>query len=296
MTFQNNSADLHIHSTYSDGTDNPRSLADKVRAAGLSVFSVTDHDTVDFYKDPDVPSLYRGIRLITGIEFSCRTREGKCHILGYGMDVNHPALLEAIAMGRTIRERKLRTRLDYLDANHGITFDASELEHLSSLGSAGKPHIAALVVKKGFAADIGEAIKKYLSAIPGDGADRIGAEIAIAAINEAGGIPIWAHPLGGEGEKRLTDEALVSNMKLLSELGIKGVEYYYSRYSAVDRERIGDCIASLNLEDTLCFSGGSDYHGTVKNIPLGMLCSGGQSISTEALTLLKLPECKAFVQ
>ena len=105
--------DLHIHTTASDGSDSPAQLAQKVVAAGLRLFSVTDHDTIDgaLAMEPLVPD---GVLYIRGVEFSCVSPGGKCHILGYGYDPAHPAFRAALAEGRQLRLNKMRLRLQQL--------------------------------------------------------------------------------------------------------------------------------------------------------------------------------------
>lgn len=285
MGFKSKYADLHMHTLYSDGTDSPEQLLLEAKAKGLSVISVTDHDTVDFYKNTDYKN-NSGITVISGIEFSCRTSYGKCHILGYNIDTGNKHLADTIAHVQKIRKDKLYKRLSYLENEYGIIFTDEEKIYLESLDSAGKPHIAGIIVKRGLAQSIGDAIGKYLSKIPKDEEDRIDAESAIGAIISSGGIPIWAHPLGGEGEKRLTDDEFEMQFKALLGYGIRGVELYYSRYSFKDRERILNCVKKFASEYKLCFSGGSDYHGKVKNIEAGTLSFDDESIPLSYLTVL----------
>ena len=105
--------DLHIHTTASDGSDTPAELAQKVKEAGLRLFSVTDHDTLDGALEMEalVPE---GVRYIRGVEFSCADPAGKCHILGYGYDPSHPALCAALEEGRQLRWNKMVLRLERL--------------------------------------------------------------------------------------------------------------------------------------------------------------------------------------
>ena len=114
--------DLHLHTTASDGSDSPRELIDKAKEKGLDVISITDHDTIAGSLEA-ISLPYNGVKVITGIEFSCKT-EGcdgfECHILGYGFDPEHPALLSAIDHGRQMRLYKLELRLVYLFGNDNL--------------------------------------------------------------------------------------------------------------------------------------------------------------------------------
>lgn len=256
--------DLHIHTTASDGSDSPAELARKV--AGLRIFSVTDHDTIDgaLQMENLVPP---GTVYIRGVEFSCVSPAGKCHILGYGYDPRHPALLAALEEGRTLRLEKLQRRLEALRAHFGIILTDDELSRLYSLNSPGKPHLGKILLDRGLAETLDGAIQTYLK-IRVPGRDRIDAGRAIAAIEKAGGRSVWAHPLGGEGEKRLTPEKFEDQLQTLLAAGLKGMECHYSRYSREEIQFLRDRAAVHGLTVT----GGSDYHGINKrDLELGML-------------------------
>ena len=257
--------DLHIHTTASDGADSPRGLAEKIAAAGLELFSVTDHDTVAGALEMEkiVPE---GVRYIRGVEFSCVSPAGKCHILGYGYDPEHPAFRGALAEGRRLRLEKLDRRLEQLRRDHGIELTDAERTWLMSLGSPGKPHLGQIIRNRGLAPDLDGAIRGFIRDVPGR--DRIEAKMAIEAITAAGGFPVWAHPLGGEGEKRLTEEKFETLLQTLLGYGLRGMECRYSRYGRKESEFLLDHAARLGLTPT----GGSDYHGSNKNgIELGQL-------------------------
>jgi predicted metal-dependent phosphoesterase TrpH len=191
-----NSIDLHIHTTASDGSDSPALLLRNLKKAGITTFSVTDHDTVDGAMEME-QLVTPDFRYIRGIEFSCETPAGKCHILGYGYDSQDPVFLAALAEGAALRQEKLLSRLRYLEETLGITFTEAERNWLQSLRSPGKPHFGKLLVDRGIAATIDEAIQVYINPHK-PRRDRIDGSTAVAAILHAGGIPIWAHPLGGE--------------------------------------------------------------------------------------------------
>ena len=256
--------DLHIHTTASDGSDSPAELARKV--AGLRIFSVTDHDTIDgaLQMERLVPP---GTVYIRGVEFSCVSPAGKCHILGYGYDPRHPALLAALEEGRTLRLEKLQRRLEALRAHFGIILTDDELSRLYSLNSPGKPHLGKILLDRGLEETLDGAIQTYLK-IRVPGRDRIDAGRAIAAIEKAGGRSVRAPPLGGEGEKRLTPEKFEDQLQTLLAAGLKGMECHYSRYSREEIQFLRDRAAAHGLTVT----GGSDYHGINKrDLELGML-------------------------
>ena len=270
--------DLHIHTTASDGSDSPAELAR--RLGGLKLFSVTDHDTIDgaLAMEPLVPA---GIGYIRGVEFSCVFPGGKCHILGYGYDPANPVFRSALQEGAQLRQEKLRRRLAHLQERFGIAFTEEELHWLHSLSSPGKPHLGRLLLNRGLAPDLNSAIRTYLSGVPGR--DRIEAKTAIEAIRAAGGIAVWAHPLGGEGEKRLTRAEMEARLEILTGLGIQGLECRYSRYSNADEA----LLLGFARSHGLLVTGGSDYHGSnKKGIELGQLGAehGDWSIDTAPLS------------
>lgn len=113
-----NSIDLHIHSTASDGSDSVPELLEKLNAKGIRIFSITDHDTMDGALEMD--KLVSGdLCYIRGIEFSCVASHGKCHILGYGFDPGDSAFLDALELGRQLRQEKLYRRSAFWDLSSG---------------------------------------------------------------------------------------------------------------------------------------------------------------------------------
>ncbi len=276
-------ADLHLHSRFSDGSDNAQALAKKIVEGGFSFVALTDHDT-DEGNTPLASLLPESVRFIPGIELTCIMPRGRCHILGYGFDEKSTALREAIEEGKRRRRQKLERRLAYLKDTHGIVFGEEELASLYALKTVGKPHIASLLVKRGMAASIKDAIDRYMSHGKIYAEDRLPADYAIKAILAAGGVPVWAHPLGGEGEAHLDAEEFYARLAYLKEEGIRGLECYYSRYT---REESAFLLEAAE-KSRLLVSGGSDYHGINKDIPIGTLCADGEFVSSERLTVLNL--------
>ena len=281
-----NPFDLHIHTTASDGSDTPAQLAEKIRSAGLRLFSVTDHDTIGGTLEMEklVPE---GVRFIRGVEFSCVSPGGKCHILGYGFDPAHPAFLAALEEGRDLRMDKLERRIQLMAEHFGILLTSDERRWLMSRNSPGKPHLGRILMDRGLCTDLSSGIRKYVLNVPGR--DRIEAETAVRAIEAAGGISVWAHPLGGEGEKRLTPEKFEMQLETLLGCGIRGMECWYARYD-LEEVRFLCCRAA---EHRLIVTGGSDYHGLNKEgLALGMLnaenapCTIDLNILTDALNMV----------
>lgn len=257
--------DLHIHTTVSDGTDAPESVIGLVKAAGITVFSVTDHDAIKAGKiirpllGKDDP------RFVPGVEFSCRDKLGKYHILGYGFDPNSTALNQIVNRGKMLRSEKLLDRVDYLRREFGIELPEDEIFQLLAKSNPGKPHLANLMVQYGFAASFREAMEKYLERLP-PAADYIAPEEAIVGIREGGGIPVLAHPVFGSGRERLTAEEMKERLIRLTAVGLEGIEAYYSSFPP----EISAWLVSLAEQHHLLVTAGSDYHGTNKSVPLGL--------------------------
>ena len=252
-----------------------------IQKAGITIFAVTDHDTIRgaLRMKRIIPP---GIRFIQGVEFSCRANSGKCHILGLGYDENNPAFQDALRTGDNLRHDKFYLRIKLLREKFGIDFTDDDIDSLLRIPSVGKPHIANMIVMKGYAASRQEAIDRYIDKCR-TGVDRISAEMAVKAVISAGGIPVWAHPLGGEGERESTEHEFRTTLRELAGYGLKGLECWYSKYPAMTCRR----LAGVAERSGLMVSGGSDYHGANKNIPLGRLNSDNESVGYESLSILR---------
>ena len=269
-------ADLHIHSNCSDGSDTVKVLADKIKQAGIDIFALTDHDTVEGCKE------ISGMKgFIPGVELTCLCGSIKCHILGYGIDYDNPELTALIEKGKVLRRQKLETRINYLKDVWDFEFTSDELDWLYSRKSVVKTHLANILVKRGLAPDNISAMKKYLDGCK-TGNTRFDGTEGINTIKAAGGIAIWAHPIGGEGEKHLTCDEFMPKLKEMKNFGIQGLECYYSRYNNEEISFLVKCAEDNNL----LITGGSDYHGTNKDIPIGRLNVENQSVKPEKMTLL----------
>ena len=273
-------ADLHVHSNNSDGSNTVVELAQNIKSSGIEIFALTDHDTVEGCKEMEelVPN---GIEFIEGVELTCLCDKIKCHILGYGIDINNPKLSELIAKGKILRRQKLETRINYLKDVFGIELTSEEKEWLYSRKSVVKTHLANILVNRGLAPDNVSAMKKYLDEIK-TGNTRFDGREAIEAIKSAGGTVVWAHPIGGEGEKHLSLEEFLPKLEEMKKFGIEGLECYYSRYNMDEIAFLTNCAR----QNDLLISGGSDYHGSNKNIPLGRLNTDDIEINSSELTIL----------
>ena len=256
--------DLHMHSNISDGSDTPEEILMKVKEAGISLFSLTDHDMVNGCR------IIRSIRkegdpvFVTGVEFSCEDEEGKYHILGYGYDPEAEGFAKVIGKGHKFRIEKMHGRLAFLKKAFGFTFTDKEIKKLFELENPGKPHLGNLMVKHGYAKDRGEAIKEFINKKKFPDA-HLRPEEAISGILAGGGIPVLAHPVFGDGDQLIMGDDLDARLKRLTELGLQGVEGFYSQFTP---KMIREMLALAEKYD-LYVTAGSDYHGANKLNALG---------------------------
>ena len=256
--------DLHIHTTVSDGTDAPEKIPALVKAAGIGLFAVTDHDAVkgcsvilQTLKEDD-PAF------VTGAEFSCRDEEGQYHILGYGFDPGSPALRGLIDKGHRLRMKKVSARLDYLKTEFGFSFPEDEIRAMLALDNPGKPHIDNLMVKHGYAETKEQAITRYINRLHLR-SEFIRPEEAIRGILGGGGIPVLAHPSYGNGDQLILGQDMDERLRRLIGFGLQGVEGYYSGFTPKIRREVLDFAERCGLYVTA----GSDYHGSNKLVCLG---------------------------
>ena len=270
--------DMHLHTTASDGSFSPSEVVQKVKSSGVKVFSLTDHDTTAGVHEVE-GEIPEGMEFFKGIEFSCKAGDIKCHILGYSYDDNHPDFIKALAAAEAKREDKLAIRIEHLREVDGIELTGEEIAELEAIPSAGKPHIANILMRRGIPGTRTEVINRYLEF----GVEsRIPAELAIGAIKSSGGVAIWAHPLGGENEIHMSRDELEEKLGVLQDIGIEGLECFYSRYDEDEIAMLLDIAESRGL----LVSGGSDFHGKNKNVEIGELGVSKRPVFDSDLSLI----------
>lgn len=256
--------DLHMHTSVSDGTDDPSEMLSRAKEAGLGLFAVTDHD--DIKGCGIIRSLRRegDPRFLCGVEFSCKDSEGRYHVLGYRYDPEAPAILAVTEKGHRFRMDKMLERVEKLEELFGFTFPEEEIAKIMALDNPGKPHLGNLMVQLGYAPDRATAIRDYINQahIP----DKyITPEEAIRAILESGGIPVLAHPSYGRGDELILGQDMDRRLRKLMDFGLQGVEAFYSGFSLKLRQEMLHFARKYDLFVTA----GSDYHGTNKLVKLG---------------------------
>jgi predicted metal-dependent phosphoesterase TrpH len=258
--------DLHCHSTASDGRLAPADVVKMAVDSGLSALALTDHDTVDGIAEASATASQAGLDFLPGIEISCEyPYPGTLHLLGYGVKADRPVLRDltkTLLAGRDNRNPKIIARLREL--NVAITME--EVEQEAGGNVLGRPHIAAILLRKGYVSSVKEAFNKYLA--PGGLAyfdkERLTPKQAIGMVLESGGIPVLAHPI----QLRTENDAQLERMiKDLLDVGLAGIEVIHSDH---DQALVGK-YTQLADRYELLKTGGSDFHGeAVKDIDLGL--------------------------
>jgi predicted metal-dependent phosphoesterase TrpH len=264
-------ADLHCHTTCSDGSDTPIELLQKAAELSLNGLSITDHDTIDAY----TPELFAkagelNIQILPGIEISSQFENTTVHILGYGIDIYEDVFhefLREIAISRNERNRAILEKL----SKKGMRISEEELAAYAPKRTVGRPHIAELLMKKGYVPSVKDAFFLYLresACCYVSGFKQTPREV-IEKIHQAKGKAVLAHP---HFFKKQTF------VKKLLELPFDGLECYYSLL----RKEVEAPWVKIAKEKKLIATGGSDYHGALKpQAPLG--CSWVGKETFEAL-------------
>jgi len=249
--------DLHTHTNFSDGSFSPAALVDLAHKKGINILAITDHDTTDGIAEAMEAAQSLPLELIPGIELSTEFQGRETHILGYFIDRADPQF-------QTRLERLRSTRLDriqhILDRLHTLNVEISlaEVEHVAGSGTIGRPHIAQILINKGYVRGMKEAFERFLGVRGKAYVRRVVPEAAeiIAWITDAGGIPILAHPYW-EG---LNANETVVSCRTMVDQGLRGLEVFYGTFSA---RQISSNL-HLARHFGLLVTGGSDFHGTFK--------------------------------
>ncbi|MBX7244048.1 MAG: PHP domain-containing protein [Candidatus Sumerlaeaceae bacterium] len=247
--------DLHMHSTQSDGTLTPRQLVELAKTKNLEAIAVTDHDTLAGIEEARTAGAELGIRVLSGVEISVEYNSRTVHMLGYCFDRGAARLkkgLDEILGGRHERNLKIVSKLNAL----GVKVTYEEIAAEAGGKVVGRPHFAAVIVRKGYAADKQEVFNKYLArgAAAYEERLRFSPEDSVAMIRDAGGVAVLAHPKLvhlAEGE---TIEDVVKGLK---SAGLGGIECVYSLHTPEETAHYLDLAKKYDLVPT----GGSDFHG-----------------------------------
>jgi len=244
-------ADLHLHTTASDGAKSPQNLVSMASDLGLKVIAITDHDSIEGIGPALAASQeFPDLKVIPGVEISTDVPQGEIHVLGYFIDSRDPVFLrelEKLRNSRLVRAQGILSKL----ADLGIDIEWERVQEIAGGGSIGRPHIAQAMLERGYVPSIKEAFVKYISR---EGPAYVEREKmtppqAVELIAKSGGLPVLAHPNGIENLEQLIPE--------LQKAGLVGIEVYYTGYST----QTVRYLASLAQKYNLIATGGTDYHG-----------------------------------
>ena len=248
-------ADLHIHSTASDGRLTPAEVVQEAARRGLKFISLTDHDTIDGIAPAKAAAKgFPGLKLIPGVEISTDIAAGEVHVLGYFIDCTSQELrakLERFRNSRLKRAQGMVAKLDKL----GVHLDWQRIEQIAGSSVMGRPHIARAMLEKGYIGSFKQAFSDYIGR---DGPayverEKLTPAEAVALIIKARGLAVLAHPFTTGDPEVLTKE--------LKAAGLAGIETYYDNYTAGEVE----LLVKLAQKHNLITTGGSDFHGLDSN-------------------------------
>lgn len=242
-------ADLHCHTTKSDGLLTPTELVRAAAELGLKGIGITDHDTIQGWKEAEAVGANYKIQILRGIELNTNWQGKEVHILGYEMNPSSRYFNDALDRLHQARKERMLEILNRLDGL-GVQLSAKEVHRFAQGESIGRPHIAQALLEGGYVRSIREGFERFI----GMGAPayvpcfKLTPEEGIRMIRAAQGVAVLAHP----GVQRLED-----GISSWVEVGLQGIEVVHSEHNS-DDERIFRTIAQ---EFDLITTGGSDFHG-----------------------------------
>jgi predicted metal-dependent phosphoesterase TrpH len=260
--------DLHTHSTFSDGTMTPQQLVEHACSRKLSALAVTDHDITAANEEALYYGRINGLHIVTGVELSidCNLpNNGHMHILGLLIDYRDAHLNNTLNYLREEREKR-NSKIAAILGEMGISITVQEIRNEAGEGSVGRPHIAQILVRKGYVPSIQEAFKQFLQKGAAAYVEKVklDQQKGIELIKDAGGLSILAHPstLGYD-----TKEQFAAKILQLQKMGLDGFEVYSSFHSPAFTMWLED----FARKHRFVVSGGSDFHGENKqNIQIGI--------------------------
>ena len=250
--------DFHTHTNISDGVYSPEQLIDFSIAQNLIALAITDHDSVGGLERAVKYAAEKNFNFIPGIEFSLGYSGGSFHLVGLYIDYNNERLHDTVKHLQEFRFDRARRMVEELNS-HGINISFDDVRAEMQGTSIGKPHIANVMIKKGYAADMSDVFTNFMTqGKPGYvKKENIPVSEVVSVIKEAGGIPIIAHP----ASLRFTSQKQFEDMiKNLIDIGVQGIEVYSSMHQMNEVFQFYKIARKFNL----LISGGSDFHGDKK--------------------------------
>ncbi|MEX0779116.1 MAG: PHP domain-containing protein [Balneolales bacterium] len=244
-----NKADLHVHTTASDGVLSPEQVVRLAAEKGISTLAITDHDTIAGYRKARHVAEEVGIKLIPGIEITSDYKGKECHMLAYCIDLEHPRLITMLAAQKKIRIARAHKMINNLN-KLGFDIDFDDVVAESGQDSISRVHLASVLQKKSYVANKKEAFDRYLG---NDGPAYYKSEYMPAAevinlIKEVGGLSVLAHP----GQHYLYED-----LRYFLKAGLDGIEYIHPSHNYELQMKYMNYANNFGL----LLTGGSDFHG-----------------------------------
>lgn len=246
-------ADLHIHTTASDGNLSPDEIIDLAQKHDLQIISITDHDTIRGYLTARKRAGSTDIELLPGVEITCAFNGRESHLLGYCFDPEDDDFLRLLSQHKKARLSRIGWITEQL-RNQGLEINREEVKAEAAGGNVGRPHVASMLIKKGYVQTAQEAFIRYLGdqALGPIESNYISYEDAIKAIKDAGGAAVLAHP-----GVLYSDEELEKWV----DVGLDGIEVIHPSHNYSAQKKF-NAFAEHN---DLIVTGGSDFHGGNKH-------------------------------
>jgi predicted metal-dependent phosphoesterase TrpH len=246
-------ADLHTHTTASDGLMSPQEVVKWASIKRLKAVGITDHDTVNGIAPAMEASSTYGVEVIPGIELSTLYEKEEIHILGYYIDYKADWFLKRLEKIQNSRYERAERIVGKLQAM-GVEITLDQVKNIAEEGAIGRPHIARAMINKGYITNIKDAFRGYIGKGCPAYVDRykLGCDEAIDIIKRLGGLSVLAHP-GLIKSKE--------NISRIIDFGIDGIEAYHSKH---DEETVRYAL-SIAQSRKLLITGGSDCHGIMLN-------------------------------
>ncbi len=255
-------ADLHTHSSVSDGTEPPAVVIRRAAEASLDVVALTDHDTVAGQREA-ASALPEGLTLLPGMELSCRLEGHSVHMLSYLFDPENDELAGEMAEIRESRLHRARAMVRKLN-ELGAPVTWEQVSEIAGGGVVGRPHVARAMVEAGVISSFDEAFSPEWIG-PGGRAHvsryALDPAKAIRLVRAAGGVTVLAHPRGVTRGWQIPDEVIGD----LAAAGLTGVEVNHPQQDERERGRLAGLVSRLGL----VASGGSDDHGSLTGHRIG---------------------------
>jgi hypothetical protein len=249
-------ADLHLHTSFSDGTYSPEELTGHAARYGFACVALTDHDTVEGCERMGRACREANIEFLPASELTAEFKGTELHIIGYAIDIHHPKLLSEMKRYQDVRQNRVKEMVERLNRLN-VPIQEETVAAIANCKSPGRPHVARALIQINVCKSLDEAFERFLKKgrpawVP---KFKVSADEAIALIHEAGGIAVFAHP------------GLVHHDSLIPELveaGLDGIECYHTRHPTTTVEH----YLEIAEQHDLLVTGGSDCHGMNKGQPL----------------------------